>query len=203
MGTGWSYMKPLLATREKRILMVVIPLQVSVSDLQSSACCQAWAYLLSLRMISTREADAISLAALLVLLASMLYHLAMLRPALGARKIDGFAVDCGCCAEAAYDINPHLVSSVVHAAVGLQVCAEVAIVVMDENTPVSRAWFTWRDILHLVDIVCCCAVLFPIVWSIKHLREASQVHIGCMSLWNEEHFYVSDVMRPSMMKLWV
>ena len=30
------------------------------------------------------------------------------------------------------------------------------------------------NILHLVDIVCCCAILFPIVWSIKHLREASQ-----------------------------
>lgn len=54
-------------------------------------------------------------------------------------------------------------------------CAEVAIVVLDENTPASRAWFTWRDILHLVDIVCCCAILFPIVWSIKHLREAAGV----------------------------
>jgi hypothetical protein len=31
----------------------------------------------------------------------------------------------------------------------------------------------WRDILHLVDIVCCCLVLFPIVWSIKQLRDAS------------------------------
>ena len=25
-----------------------------------------------------------------------------------------------------------------------------------------------------VDIICCCAILFPIVWSIKYLREASQ-----------------------------
>ena len=47
--------------------------------------------------------------------------------------------------------------------------------VLDENTPASRAWFTWRDILHLVDIICCCAILFPIVWSIKHLREAAGV----------------------------
>lgn len=54
-------------------------------------------------------------------------------------------------------------------------CAEVAIVILDENTPASRSWFTWRDILHLVDIVCCCAILFPIVWSIKHLREAAGV----------------------------
>ena len=28
MGTGWSYMTPFLRDREKRILMVVIPLQV-------------------------------------------------------------------------------------------------------------------------------------------------------------------------------
>ena len=28
IGTGWSYMKPLLNDREKRILMIVIPLQV-------------------------------------------------------------------------------------------------------------------------------------------------------------------------------
>ncbi len=28
VGTGWSYMKPLLAEKEKRILMIVIPLQV-------------------------------------------------------------------------------------------------------------------------------------------------------------------------------
>lgn len=56
----------------------------------------------------------------------------------------------------------------------LQVIANVAIVVLDEYTPAARSWFTWRDILHLVDIICCCAVLFPIVWSIKHLRDASQ-----------------------------
>ena len=57
----------------------------------------------------------------------------------------------------------------------MQICAEVAIVILDEATPASRNWITWRDILHLVDIICCCAVLFPIVWSIKHLREASEV----------------------------
>lgn len=56
----------------------------------------------------------------------------------------------------------------------LQVMAEVAIIVLDEDTPAARNWFTWMNILHLVDIICCCAILFPIVWSIKHLREASQ-----------------------------
>jgi len=81
IGTGWSYMKPFLGDREKRILMVVIPLQVF---------------------------------------------------------------------------------------------ANIAIIIMDEESPSVRDWFTWRDVFHLIDIVCCCAILFPIVWSIKHLREASQ-----------------------------
>ncbi len=46
----------------------------------------------------------------------------------------------------------------------LQVVAEVAIIVLDEHTPAAYSWFTWMNILHLVDIVCCCAILFPIVW---------------------------------------
>jgi hypothetical protein len=55
----------------------------------------------------------------------------------------------------------------------LQVLANIAVVILDETGPSNREWFTWRDILHLVDIICCCAILFPIVWSIKHLREAA------------------------------
>lgn len=56
----------------------------------------------------------------------------------------------------------------------LQVFAEVAIVILDENSPADRNWFTWRDVFHVVDIICCCAILFPIVWSIKHLKEAAE-----------------------------
>ncbi|MEW5299527.1 MAG: hypothetical protein WDW36_002536 [Sanguina aurantia] len=81
VGTGWSYMKPFLGDREKRILLVVVPLQVF---------------------------------------------------------------------------------------------ANIAIVITEEESPAVKDWFTWRDVFHLVDIICCCAILFPIVWSIKHLREASQ-----------------------------
>lgn len=56
----------------------------------------------------------------------------------------------------------------------LQAIANVAIIYLDEFTPAAESWFTWRDILHVVDIVCCCLVLFPIVWSIKQLRDASE-----------------------------
>lgn len=56
----------------------------------------------------------------------------------------------------------------------LQVFAEVALVTLDENSPAVQGWFTWRDVFHVIDIICCCAILFPIVWSIKHLKEAAE-----------------------------
>jgi hypothetical protein len=56
----------------------------------------------------------------------------------------------------------------------LQMLANIAIIYVDEFTPAAESWFTWYDILHLVDIVCCCLVLFPIVWSIKQLRDAAE-----------------------------
>ena len=55
----------------------------------------------------------------------------------------------------------------------LQVVDNVALVFFEETAPGSQRWLTWRDVLHLVDIVCCCAILFPIVWSIRHLRQAA------------------------------
>ncbi|GBG65182.1 hypothetical protein CBR_g49976 [Chara braunii] len=56
----------------------------------------------------------------------------------------------------------------------LQVFANIAATIVEEYTPAAKGWFTWRDIFHLIDIICCCTILLPIVWSIKHLREASR-----------------------------
>lgn len=56
----------------------------------------------------------------------------------------------------------------------LQVVANIAQVVIDENGPYGHDWRTWKQVFLLVDVVCCCAVLFPIVWSIKNLREAAR-----------------------------
>lgn len=43
-----------------------------------------------------------------------------------------------------------------------QVLANLAIIITNEESPAFNAWLTWKDLLHLVDIVCCCAVLFPV-----------------------------------------
>lgn len=56
----------------------------------------------------------------------------------------------------------------------LQVLDNVAMIVLEETSPGSQVWLAWRDVLHLVDIACCCAILFPIVWSINHLRQAAE-----------------------------
>lgn len=59
--------------------------------------------------------------------------------------------------------------------VPLQVLDNIAMIIVDYTAPGSQGWFTWKDIFRLVDIICCGAVLIPIIWSIKHLREASQI----------------------------
>jgi hypothetical protein len=50
------------------------------------------------------------------------------------------------------------------------VLANLALTITDEQSPAIRDWLTWRDIFTLMDILCCCAILLPIVWSIKQVR---------------------------------
>ncbi|XP_062146480.1 protein CANDIDATE G-PROTEIN COUPLED RECEPTOR 7-like [Alnus glutinosa] len=56
----------------------------------------------------------------------------------------------------------------------LQVIANAALVVIDESGPFAQDWVTWKQVFLLVDVICCCAVLFRIMWSIKNLREAAR-----------------------------
>ncbi|KAL9318296.1 hypothetical protein ACSQ67_014813 [Phaseolus vulgaris] len=56
----------------------------------------------------------------------------------------------------------------------LQLLANVASVVIGETGPFIKDWVTWNQVFLLVDIICCCAIIFPIVWSIRSLRETSK-----------------------------
>ncbi|XP_022748171.1 protein GPR107-like [Durio zibethinus] len=56
----------------------------------------------------------------------------------------------------------------------LQVLANIASVVIGEMGPFIKDWVTWNQVFLLVDIICCCAIIFPIVWSIRSLRETSK-----------------------------
>ncbi|XXG54902.1 hypothetical protein AAC387_Pa03g2670 [Persea americana] len=56
----------------------------------------------------------------------------------------------------------------------LQVLANIASVVIGETGPFIRDWVTWNQVFLIIDVICCCAVIFPIVWSIRSLRETSK-----------------------------
>eukprot|EP01120_Amphizonella_sp_Union-15-10_P009394 TRINITY_DN3541_c0_g5_i3.p1 TRINITY_DN3541_c0_g5~~TRINITY_DN3541_c0_g5_i3.p1 ORF type:complete len:378 (+),score=45.93 TRINITY_DN3541_c0_g5_i3:241-1374(+) len=58
--------------------------------------------------------------------------------------------------------------------VPLQLLANIALIVVDESTPSSISFVTWYELFQLIDIICCGAILIPIIWSIKHLKEASE-----------------------------
>jgi G protein-coupled receptor 107 len=51
----------------------------------------------------------------------------------------------------------------------LQIVNNIAIVMLSQETDGETYYQTWLGVLHIVDIVCCCAVLVPIVWQISTL----------------------------------
>ncbi|CAI9755655.1 unnamed protein product [Fraxinus pennsylvanica] len=75
-----------------------------------------------------------------------------------------------------------------------QVIANIAQVVIDETGSYGQDWMTWKHVFLLVDVVCCCAVLFPSVWSIKNLGEAVRTDekavVNLMKLTLFRHYYI-------------
>lgn len=53
----------------------------------------------------------------------------------------------------------------------LQVINNIAIVVLTQETEGEVSFDKWTAVLHLVDIICCCAVLIPIVWQVNTLEK--------------------------------
>jgi len=54
----------------------------------------------------------------------------------------------------------------------LQIINNLAIVVLTQETEGERSYENWTSILHIVDIICCCAVLIPIVWQVNELEKS-------------------------------
>ena len=55
----------------------------------------------------------------------------------------------------------------------LQVIDNIALVVIDESIPGMEQWGAWKNLFRILDLICCGAIILPIVWSIKHLRDAA------------------------------
>ena len=80
----------------------------------------------------------------------------------------------------------------------LQVVTNVAYVLKENTEEGAERHEMWQQLFILVDLVCCGAVLFPIVWSIRHLQEATQVDgkvsgvqkiLSWFSASNQPHFW--------------
>ncbi|KAL1005057.1 hypothetical protein UPYG_G00053950 [Umbra pygmaea] len=58
----------------------------------------------------------------------------------------------------------------------LQVLANVAYIIIKSTEEGSSEYALWKEVLFLIDLICCGAILFPVIWSIRHLQEASSTH---------------------------
>ncbi|XP_074059812.1 protein GPR108 isoform X3 [Macrotis lagotis] len=79
----------------------------------------------------------------------------------------------------------------------LQVLANVAYIIIESTEEGTSDYALWKEILFLVDLICCGAILFPVVWSIRHLQEASgtdgKVAVNLAKLKLFRHYYVMTV----------
>ncbi|OXU22073.1 hypothetical protein TSAR_011759 [Trichomalopsis sarcophagae] len=79
----------------------------------------------------------------------------------------------------------------------LQVLANVAEIIIEESEEGDVEHKRWRDVFILVDLVCCGAIMFPVVWSIRHLQEAAHMDgkaaANLRKLKLFRHFYIMIV----------
>jgi len=79
----------------------------------------------------------------------------------------------------------------------LQVISNVAYIILEESEQGEANHQTWKEIFVLIDLICCGAILLPVVWSIRHLQEASHTDgkaaISLEKLKLFRHFYIMVV----------
>jgi len=54
----------------------------------------------------------------------------------------------------------------------LQVIDNIAVVILTQEKEGEKLYDDWSAVLHFVDILCCCAVLIPIVWQVNSLEKS-------------------------------
>lgn len=52
----------------------------------------------------------------------------------------------------------------------LQVLANLAQIILEESEEGDVEYLAWKNIVIMIDLLCCGCILFPVVWSIRHLQ---------------------------------
>jgi len=76
----------------------------------------------------------------------------------------------------------------------MQILVITAYIFVEEKEQGDAIYLTWRQLFFMLDLICCGAILFPIVWSIRHLEKASETDgkaaINLRKLKVFKHFYI-------------
>ncbi|KAI6227225.1 hypothetical protein M3Y95_00704200 [Aphelenchoides besseyi] len=56
----------------------------------------------------------------------------------------------------------------------LQVIDNIALFFLEESEIGSKQYLFWFELFTMLDLLCCAAILFPVVWSIRHLQEGAK-----------------------------
>jgi len=79
----------------------------------------------------------------------------------------------------------------------LQVISNVAYIILEESEQGEAGRQYWKEMFVLIDLVCCGAILLPVIWSIRHLQDASatdgKAAVSLEKLKLFRHFYVMVV----------
>uniref|UniRef100_A0A8C7K5N0 Heme-binding protein 1-like n=1 Tax=Oncorhynchus kisutch TaxID=8019 RepID=A0A8C7K5N0_ONCKI len=78
----------------------------------------------------------------------------------------------------------------------LQVLANVAYIIIESTEEGSSEYALWKEVLFLVDLICCGAILFPVIWSVFLILSVSLFPSAAMNLEKLKlfrHYYVMIV----------
>lgn len=78
--------------------------------------------------------------------------------------------------------------------VPMQILAVTSYIFLEEKEEGDAVYVTWRQLFFMLDLLCCGAILFPVVWSIRHLEKAcasdGKMITSLKKLKIFKHFYI-------------